>query len=78
MFKKYFLLDKKKSMLIIVLWIVSVLLHNIVSAILGVEEPVFFILAVIVIPIYAIASILYTLYSFVNKRWRKKPKRKKQ
>lgn len=34
-----------------VVFIVSVILHNSISAILGVEEPVFFLIAVVVAPL---------------------------
>ena len=48
-----------------VVFIVSVILHNAISAILGVEEPVFFIIAVIVAPLAfvvgAIGSIVLLL-----------------
>jgi len=62
------LLSWKKLFFIIVLWIISVLLHNLVSAILGMEEAVFFIIAVFLIPIYIIISIVYSLIYFFTEK----------
>jgi len=48
------------------------MLHNAVSVFLGIEEALFFILAVLVLPIYFIISIAYTLiFLYKNKKLRK-------
>ncbi len=60
-FDKYFLLDFKKFLIIIVIGFVSVILHNAVYALFGIEEAIFFITAVILIPLYLIISVIYTL-----------------
>jgi hypothetical protein len=58
----------KKTGILIILWIVAVVLHNLTYAfflgVLGIEfeEPVFFLIANVVIPLYFIISIIYTLY----------------
>ena len=59
--KDLFLFSWKKLLMIIVLWIVSVLLHNFLSALIGIEEPVFFLIAVIVLPIYFLIIIIYSI-----------------
>ena len=69
--EKYLLLDLKKLGIIIASFIVAVILHNLVSGLLGVEEPVFFILAVFVIPIYFLVSVGYTIFHHVKQAKKK-------
>lgn len=59
--KDLFLLSWKKFALILIAWVAAVVIHNFGSALLGFEEPVFFLLAVIVIPVYFIISIIYSI-----------------
>lgn len=72
---KYLLLSWKRVLIIAVAWVLSVLLHNLIYGLFydyfqrtGGEEPVFFILAVIVIPLYFIVSLVYTLIRLVRSR----------
>ncbi|MBU2633835.1 MAG: hypothetical protein KJ674_01170 [Nanoarchaeota archaeon] len=65
--KNLFLLTWKKILLIIASFVVSVILHNLVSGLLGVEEPVFFIISVIIIPIYFLICIGYSLFNKYRK-----------
>ena len=65
---KWFLLTWKKAWIIIVSWFLAIVLHNLVYALFktyfearGGDEPVFFILATIVIPLYFIVCFIYTL-----------------
>ncbi|UCF06403.1 MAG: hypothetical protein JSV33_05060 [bacterium] len=65
---RLFLLSWKRVLLIIAAWVVSILLHNAIYGLFidyfrrtGGDEPVFFLLAVIVIPLYFIISIVYTV-----------------
>lgn len=60
--KKLLTLSWKKFLLTVVFWFAAVLLHNMISGLIGGEEAVFFILAVFVFPVYLIAAILYSLY----------------
>ncbi|MFH1440068.1 MAG: hypothetical protein ABIG89_05860 [Candidatus Woesearchaeota archaeon] len=60
-FKKIFLLNLKKILMIIILFVIFVILHNAVYAITGIEEAFFFILAVMIVPLYFIISVVYTL-----------------
>lgn len=61
-------LNWKRILLIIGTFIVSAVLHNVVYAITGIEEAFFFIIAVIVIPLYFIVSLIYTLGKFLLKK----------
>jgi Na+/melibiose symporter-like transporter len=72
---KYFLLSWKKLLMIIVGWFVSVVLHNLVYMIIMYfnpsftgDEAFFFIIAIIVIPLYFILTVLYSVYKFINKK----------
>ncbi len=67
-FDKFFLLTWKKIAITLMIWIGAVFFHNMIYAfIVGVlkieivDEPFFFIIAVIVIPVYFIISVVYTL-----------------
>ena len=73
MFDNLFLLSWKRFALILLAFLIFVILHNLVSALLGIEEPVFFTIAVPIIPVYLIISIVYSLiYHIKNKRKRGK------
>jgi len=56
-----FLLSWKKVYLVIILWIACAVLHNVISD-FGFEEPIFFVLSVLVIPIFLIFSGVYSLF----------------
>ncbi|MEN7981834.1 MAG: hypothetical protein ABFQ65_00100 [Nanoarchaeota archaeon] len=58
---KYLLLNWKRILVLIALWFVVVILHNFIGAIFGFEEALFFIIAVIIIPIYFIIAGSYSL-----------------
>ncbi len=64
---KFFLLSWKRILIIICAWILSFILHNVIYGLFkeffsraNADEPVFFLLAVIVIPLYFIISLVYT------------------
>ena len=73
--KKWFLLSWRKAWIIVVGWFVAVMLHNILSAILGVEEAMFFIIAIIIIPIYVIIVVVYSLIYLLIHRCKKVKRR---
>jgi hypothetical protein len=60
-YDKLFLLSWKKVWIIVVGGFVSILLHNFISGAIGKEEPVFFIIAVLLIPIYFFINVVYSL-----------------
>jgi hypothetical protein len=61
--KSFFILNRKKVLIVIFTFFVSVLLHNLISGLLGVEEVLFFLMAVIIIPVYIVVSVVWT---FIN------------
>jgi len=72
---KWFLLTWKKICLIIISWFVAVILHNFVYGIFkkyydarGGDEAFFFIIAIIIIPIYFIFSITYSLFWLIKRK----------
>ena len=75
--EKYLLLGMKKLGIIIFAFVVAVLLHNFISAGIGAEEPVFFFIAVLVIPLYFLIAVLYTIFHHVRKAVKKRKKKKK-
>ncbi|MCK5043583.1 hypothetical protein KAR52_01100 [Candidatus Pacearchaeota archaeon] len=70
----FFLLTWKKTGITLMIWVGAVVIHNLVYAFfLGVfniefEEPVFFTLAVLIIPIYFIVCLIYSLIKLVKKK----------
>ncbi len=72
---KWFLLSWKKVAIIIIAWIASVLLHNIVYVMFsdyfnttpGGDEPFFFMIAIFVIPLYVVVLIIYTIIKYFKK-----------
>jgi len=74
-FDRYLLLSWKRVLIIACAWMLSVLLHNLIYGLFydyfwrtGGDEPVFFILAVFVIPLYFIISLVYTVIRLVRSR----------
>jgi len=65
--EKYFLLNLKKVAIIIIAWILAVIAHNAFYAIFNIEDALFFIIAVFIIPIYAIIAIIYTIIKKIKK-----------
>ena len=73
-YDKYLLLSWKRVLIIAGAWVLSVLLHNVIYGLFyehfsrtGGDEAVFFILAVVVIPLYSIISLVYTVVRKVGK-----------
>ena len=64
--KKFFLLSWKKILLVIGIFIVSSILHNLVSALLNIEEAFFFIIAVLLSPLYILVGVLVTLVEWIR------------
>ena len=67
-YKNFFLLSWKKIWIIVVTGFVSIVLHNLISALMGVEEAFFFILVIFIIPAYFLIAALFTLISFLYKQ----------
>ena len=67
-FDKLFLLSWKKAWIIVVVGFISIMLHNFWYALFGFEEFVFFLIVTIGIPIYFMASLIYTFIKKLKKR----------
>ena len=63
-----FQLTWRKIWILVVGGFVSILLHNLWYAVFGFEEVFFLILVVLVIPLYFIIAVLYTLIKFLMKK----------
>jgi len=59
---KLFKLTWKKAWIIVVGGFLAIILHNLITALLGFEEPVFFLLVTVGIPLYLIIAIPYSLW----------------
>ena len=58
---KIFLLYIKKSLYIIIIWALSIIIHNLISKFTGIDEPFLTTLAIYIIPLYILISVIYTL-----------------
>jgi hypothetical protein len=65
--EKYFLLDIKKLGIIVLSFIGALVLHNLIYGWFKVEEPFFFILAIIVVPVYFLIAVSYTIFHHVKR-----------
>ena len=72
--KDLFLFSWKKLWIIVVGGFISILLHNAIFALFGVEDAFFFIIVIFVIPIYFLTMVIY---SIIYKLRKKKPRKKK-
>ncbi len=70
MIKELFLINfkREKTSLILGVWILSFLLHNLLSSLLGYEEKFFFIIAVLVIPIYFVIALTYSIIKYLKSK----------
>jgi len=64
--EKLFLLSWKRFFLVVIGFFVFVFLHNLIYALTNIEEAFFFILALIV-PVYFLISLFYSLVYFLVK-----------
>lgn len=58
---RYFRLNPRRFLLVGIAEFASIILHNAIYGFVGTEEAVFFILAVLVIPIYLVVALAYTM-----------------
>jgi len=68
---KYFLFSWRKMWLIVVIGFISIVLHNVISGLFNVEEALFFIITIFVIPIYFLIVLIYTLVYHIRKKLKK-------
>ncbi|MBR9701854.1 hypothetical protein GOV13_02940 [Candidatus Pacearchaeota archaeon] len=66
-FDKYFKLTWRKAWIVVIGGFASILLHNLFYALFGFEEAVFLIIVAIIIPLYVIISIIYSLIKLNRK-----------
>ena len=72
-YKNFFLLSWKKLWILVVFGFASIILHNLISGLMKVEEAFFLIIVVFIIPVYFLIAVLFTVINFLkNKRGRKK------
>jgi len=63
-----FLLSWRKAWIIVVAGFVSIVLHNLISSLLGIEEAFFFILVIFVLPIYVLVCVVYSIVYLIRKK----------
>ena len=70
--EKYLYLNIRKLGIIVLTFIIALLIHNFFYYLFDIEEPIFFLLATFVIPIYFLVSVIYTIFHHVRRRLKKK------
>ena len=72
---KWFLLTWKKLLIIVGVWVLAVILHNLVYAIFfnyfqstGGDEPFFLIIVAFVMPIYVLVCVIYSLIKKIKNK----------
>ncbi len=76
MLGKVLRLTPRRLLLIVAAWVACVVLHNVIYAVFrdsfgpNGDEPFFFLLAVVVIPLYLVVSAVYTVVQLVRQRSR--------
>jgi len=74
MLDKLLRLTLRKLFLIVAAWVLCVILHNAIYALFrdsfgpDRDEPFFFLLAVVVIPLYFVVSLVYTAVQRIRQR----------
>jgi hypothetical protein len=66
-YKNFFLLSWRKLWILVVFGFVSIILHNLISGLLKVEEAFFFLIVVFIIPIYFLIAVLFTVANYLRK-----------
>jgi hypothetical protein len=67
-------LTRKRLLLVVAAWVACVVLHNVIYGLFrdffgpNGDEPFFFLLAVVVIPLYFVVSLAYTVVQLVRHR----------
>jgi hypothetical protein len=65
--KSFLLLNWKRALLIPVGFFVAVVFHNLIYAFFGIEEALFLLFATVFLPLYLLASIIYTAFHYIKK-----------
>ena len=58
---KIFLLHIKKSLYVIIIWVLSIIIHEAILRFTVVDEPFFTAIAIYIIPAYLLISVIHTL-----------------
>jgi len=66
--KNFFLLSWGKLWIIVVAGFASIILHNLISGLMGVEEIFFFAIVIFIIPVYTLIAIFFSLLNFLKKK----------
>jgi lipopolysaccharide export LptBFGC system permease protein LptF len=73
-FRKYFILNWKRTLIVIIVGLISILIHNLIyiltNYVLGkpFSEFFFWLIAIVGVPLYFLIAILYTLHLKLEKR----------
>lgn len=75
MFDKFLRFTWPNALLLVAAWVLCVILHNLLYVVFNDyfaphgDEPFFFLLAVVVIPLYTAASIIYTIATSLTRQF---------
>jgi hypothetical protein len=66
--RDFLLLTWKKFYVIILIIIFLLAIHNIISYYFDIDEPVLFLLGAIIIPVYFLISLIYTILNKLSRK----------
>jgi len=66
--KKFFLLSWRKLWILVVSGFASIILHNLISGLMKIEEAFFFIIVIFIIPVYFLIAVLFTGANYLGKK----------
>ena len=66
-FEKYLTLDWKEIYLILILWFLLILLHNLINIIFYMNEVVLIFIAMVILPVFFLIAFFYTVTKHFNK-----------
>ncbi len=67
--KGFFILHLKKSLLITLIWMLSIIFHHLIELIFNIQEKVLLFISVYLIPLYLFIAVIYTLVHHKRKGW---------
>lgn len=66
--RQYFILNWKRFLILLIVFGLVVVLYDILSVSLGYEETTFFIVVVLILPIYIIVFLVFSLICWILKK----------
>ncbi len=57
--RKIFSLNTKRVIIILAIWVLSVIAHNVINLVYDIDEQIFFVISGMILPVYLLISIIF-------------------